>query len=426
MQALVIQPVKQYQEVLSQKLEELSITPVFVNSGKQALDKLQTQHFALVITDFDIGDMNGIELTKAIRKKPAANQHIPVLLFAPDSKQDTFLDGLQSGITEVFSHQKLTSLFDCLEYYSETLNAREKLSGHVLVIDDDKAIVNFLTTILDSMGLTSVTTSNAKEGIRLLEVVPFDLIITDFMLEGNVTGHGLIQTTRKIFSDKIRMPILAISGLDDPARRTMLLNAGANDYIAKPILPEEFMARVSNLITIKKLFDENELQRSQLEKMARTDQLTGLYNRHSMMWLASKHIGEAVRHSYPLSLAILDIDHFKSVNDNHGHSAGDEVLKEIATLLKENFRNEDYVARFGGEEFVIILTHCGIDAAITKIEQVRKRIENLRPADMYITASFGVSELAKDRYTFNMLFNSADAALYQAKGNGRNQVCAVN
>lgn len=152
-----------------------------------------------------------------------------------------------------------------------------------------------------------------------------------------------------------------------------------------------------------------------------TDQLTGLYNRHSLFDMGPKYLSDAKRHKFPVSLVVIDLDHFKNVNDTHGHATGDVVLKSIGQVLKDQCRTEDFVARFGGEEFVMLLSHCDIDFAISKAENLRKEVEAAQPAGLTITASLGVAAM-EEADDFNTLFEKADKAVYEAKESGRNKV----
>ena len=152
-----------------------------------------------------------------------------------------------------------------------------------------------------------------------------------------------------------------------------------------------------------------------------TDQLTGLYNRHSLFDIGPKYISDAKRHDFSVSLLVFDLDHFKNVNDTYGHGVGDVVLKAVGQVLNDNCRIEDTVARFGGEEFVMLLSHCDIDLAFTKAESIRIAIEKAKPNDLTITASIGVAALGLDD-DFESLFDKADKAVYEAKDTGRNKV----
>jgi len=152
------------------------------------------------------------------------------------------------------------------------------------------------------------------------------------------------------------------------------------------------------------------------------DQLTGLYNRHFLIDVAAKRISQAHRHKQELSVLMIDIDHFKAVNDEHGHSVGDAVLCEVATIFKQQSRSEDIVARFGGEEFVILLDNCDQARGAQKAELLRTSLIDSTIKGLRISASFGLAQLRDKDEAFDELLHRADEAVYKAKSNGRNRV----
>ena len=158
------------------------------------------------------------------------------------------------------------------------------------------------------------------------------------------------------------------------------------------------------------------------------DQLTKLYNRHYLLEIAEKAIKEAVCFSKPLSIIVIDIDHFKKLNDAHGHQVGDHVLASVAEFLLAAMQPTDVAARFGGEEFVLVLSHCTLNEAKAKAEKLRSKLQQLQPIGLEVTASFGVSalEIISGEASFNMLFKLADNAVYQAKNEGRNRVIVAS
>jgi diguanylate cyclase (GGDEF)-like protein len=181
--------------------------------------------------------------------------------------------------------------------------------------------------------------------------------------------------------------------------------------------------------SIEKQLLEEERQRliDELKQMSSTDFLTGLFNRRAFAGIAESQIASAKRHAWPLALILFDIDHFKSVNDRFGHDAGDAVLVELAAMTRRVFREGDFVARHGGEEFVALAPQCEFDAALALAERMRATIEaaDITLSDgerLKVTASFGVVSLATPVDTLDTLTQRADRALYAAKAAGRNRV----
>ena len=283
----------------------------------------------------------------------------------------------------------------------------------ILIVDDAPGNIQLLAQLLQDDYRIIVAT----EGQRCLELVHADPVPDLIMLDIEMPGLDGYEICRRLQADEklAAIPIIFITARDQSEDEEYGFQLGAVDYITKPFQPAIVEARVRTHITIKR-------QSDQLHYLAMRDQLTGLYNRHYLMDIAPRKLGNARRHAYPLSLMVIDIDYFKTVNDRHGHCAGDKVLQAVAGLLAGCCRTGDVVARFGGEEFVVFLDHCGIDAAAAKAEQLRLAVAGLRPAGLEISASFGVAQLQRDDQGFDDLFSRADAALYRAKAGGRNCV----
>jgi two-component system cell cycle response regulator len=252
----------------------------------------------------------------------------------------------------------------------------------------------------------------------------YDVVITDVVLEGEMSGLNVVRGIRSAPTEKREIPVLAVSGHEDMSRRVEILRSGANDYIEKPVVEDEFKARLGNLITSKQLLDQVRTQQDELRKLAVTDQLTGLYNRTYLAETAQKYVSSAIRHQESLSLLMLDLDKFKDINDTHGHAMGDTVLAAIGRMLTSRCREEDVVARFGGEEFIVLLPRCDLDNAIYKAEHLCQFVRELQPEGMMVSASFGVSSIHQGgrHIDFEKLLKEADTALYAAKGNGRDRV----
>jgi two-component system cell cycle response regulator len=276
---------------------------------------------------------------------------------------------------------------------------------------------------LEKLNLVITHYANAEEALSDFIANDYDLVITDVMLEGNIDGVSLVRMIRAQNTIQSQTPILALTSFDDPHRRIELFRAGVNDYVTKPPVEEELAARVNNLITNKRLLDHVRQQKHTLHEMAMKDQLTGCNNRHSLVEYAPKVLQDADRYNYPLSIMILDLDHFKLINDKHGHTVGDDVLADVGKQLRACCRQGDFVCRLGGEEFIMILPHCNSSSAITKAEELRARIENSSPGGIYVTASIGIASLSqRHKHDFDRLYKDADEAVYLSKKNGRNKV----
>jgi two-component system cell cycle response regulator len=284
-----------------------------------------------------------------------------------------------------------------------------------------------ITRDLKKMNLEVDYFNNAEDAYNAVLKNEYDLVITDVILKGAMSGLSLVRMIRALSNHNAELPILAMTGHDDPKRRIELFHAGINDYVTKPLVEEEFAARVNNLISNKRLHDKVREQKQALLQLALKDQLTTCHNRHSLVENAPRYISDAIRYEYPLSVMLMDLDYFKKINDEHGHDAGDRMLADIGKMLMKVFRIGDFVSRIGGEEFLIILPHCITDDAVSKGEQLRSMIENSRPGGLKITVSIGIACLSEEHGTdFEHLYKSADEALYHSKNNGRNKVTLIS
>jgi diguanylate cyclase (GGDEF)-like protein len=210
------------------------------------------------------------------------------------------------------------------------------------------------------------------------------------------------------------IPVIFVTGRTSENDEEKGLQLGAVDYITKPIRPAIVLARVTTHITLKQ-------QRDALQKMALHDQLTELYNRRYLMEAADQKIAQSRRYKFPLCVLMLDVDHFKKVNDNYGHAVGDSVLKVVAEILQRQSRKDDIAARIGGEEFVLLLGQCNKPDAVKRAEQLRLEIEQANPEGIKVTVSIGLAEYQQQE-NFDALLSLADQRLYQAKETGRNRV----
>jgi len=298
------------------------------------------------------------------------------------------------------------------------------LKGNILLIEEQQSVAAAIISLFGNYQSSIDHVTHLSAAKEKFTENNYELVITDFYLKNKEIGDDVINFVRgSNEGNKARIPILVISSDTEQIKRTALLRNGVNDYLAKPFDNDELIARSSNLIKNSRVYEQAKKQEEELIKLAMTDQLTGLYNRHSLFDLAPKYLSEAKRHQFPLSLLVIDLDYFKNVNDTYGHVVGDIVLKSVGKVLKDSCRKEDFVARFGGEEFVMLLSHCDLNFAATKAETLKEAIESDKPNGLTVTASIGVAGYSKND-DFDSLFEKADRAVYDAKNAGRNKVIA--
>jgi two-component system cell cycle response regulator len=291
---------------------------------------------------------------------------------------------------------------------------------HILIVDDHPDNIDLLKDRLEARGYATLTAQDGEEALAVVEAAqPMpDLILLDIMLP-RLTG---LEVARLIKGNKELpfIPIIMQTALDSTQDKVDGLDAGADDYITKPINFAELEARVRSLLRIKALQD-------QVERLSKTDALTEIDNRRHLEQRLEETFEHSLRMQEPFACVMCDLDKFKSVNDTHGHQAGDAVLRQLAALLKIAAREIDRVGRYGGEEFMLILPGATAEAAVTFAERVRKSVEEHTFAfdggSVQRTISCGVAGWPHTRITnVDALVRAADDALYVAKEQGRNRV----
>lgn len=303
----------------------------------------------------------------------------------------------------------------------------------ILVVDDHPDNIMVLRARLEARGYLVESAEDGEEALEKIYASPPDLVLLDVMMP-KIDG---MEVARRVKSDRSLpfIPVIMQTALDSTESMVQGLDAGADDYISKPINFKELEARVKSLLRIQALqqeLQERERQLSeandQLLTMSRTDALTGLDNR--------RHLGERLHEMWehgqrlhePLALVMCDIDHFKRVNDEHGHQAGDAVLRQFAEVIKSEARGIDRVGRYGGEEFVLLLPGTVLDAAVIFAERLRSAVEAHvftfgDGATLQRTMSCGVAAWPHPSINDQeALMRAADEALYVAKETGRNRV----
>lgn len=426
MKILVVNPSRVLQQILLTRLSDAGVEAVFVATGQAGLNRLLVERFDLLSVALHLPDMSGLEFRAAARDLDNA-RNVPIALLTSNDDRETQVTGLEAGITEVFRKSELDRFVDYLRDMKADEQARRRIEGRVLLVARAGTLAQY--PILDSLRDLGVTVQECRTGEEVMALMAQeepDLVLTEVLLDGEMTALGVLRAIRRAAGRCSRLPVLVLSSLDDVARRIELLRHGANDYLSLPAIPEELAARLGNLLQNTRLLDTVEAQQAHLRTMAMTDQLTALYNRHYLVDVAAHKLAEAHRHGWPVSLVVIDLDHFKRINDSHGHLAGDLVLSEVAEALREHCRPEDVAARMGGEEFVLLLPHCPHGDALIKAEQLRAVIEAAQPGGIRVTASMGVATLPAEVVgSFEKLFQAADEAVYVAKESGRNRIVSA-
>jgi len=303
----------------------------------------------------------------------------------------------------------------------------EQEKFQIVVVDDDAAIRRLVRLFLKRSGYDCVEFATGNEAREQLLKIPWDLAILDRRLP-DMDGVMLAQELKSRPEFKTRFVIM-LTGEDDQADKVEGLDLGADDYVTKPFQYPELLARIRAGKRIVDLQKELLETNKRLERLSITDGLTNLYNHRYFQDELGRAFEESARYGRPLSLAIVDLDFFKKVNDTYGHAVGDEVLKAVSRLFQDSIRTTDLAARYGGEEFAVMMPETGVHAAVTFAEKIRSLLESTpiqtQAGTVNVTVSIGVAAVPHPKiHAAKELIVAADKALYRAKDGGRNQVQA--
>lgn len=288
----------------------------------------------------------------------------------------------------------------------------------ILLVDDAAPYRVAMREMLETQLYTVIEAADGQEGLDQLEKHPdVKIIVTDYYMPV-MDGFEFVTRVRKKHKRE-QLAIIVLSGAREEDVAAKFLKFGANDFIKKPFSSEEFNWRINLNADHLELMD-------QLRRTANTDYLTGLLNRRAFYSAAGRLFFEAVAHGQELGVAMLDIDHFKKVNDTHGHDAGDVAIKDLAALLTLHLPAADAIARFGGEEFCVLARGKNPAAVKEMFESARKAVEAAvtRHGDVTFRFTVSIGVCVKPQATLEEAITRADALLYEAKNGGRNRVCA--
>ncbi len=421
-------------------------------SGREALELCGRSAVDVVLLDVMMPGMDGFEVCRRLKGDPGT-AHIPVVLVTALDQPADRVQGLEAGaddfltkpvdelalVARVRSLARFKQVVDELRRQVEssgTLGLQpggkgtplidEVGRGRVLLVEDRASSAERLVAALSQSHSVDLETA-PDDALFRAATGGYDLVV----LSSTLKDYDALRVCSQIRSlERTRdLPILLLAEGEDRARIVRGLDIGVNDYLLRPVDRNELMARVRSQLRRKRYSDRlRDIMQASLQ-MAVTDPLTGLHNRRYLESHLGGLIDAAADGDKPLSLMILDIDHFKSVNDTFGHDAGDEVLRSFAERVKTVIRGVDVVCRLGGEEFIIVMPDTALDVAARVAERVRQSIGDTDFSidkgvrQISITVSIGIAERRNGREA-DVLMKRADLALYRSKAQGRNRVSA--
>ncbi len=447
---LVVDDIPANVKLLEARLSAEYFDVVTAMSGRDALAICDRAECDLVLLDVMMPDMDGFEVCRRLKSNPVTH-HIPVIMVTALDQPSDKVRGLEAGaddflpkpiselaliarvrslarlkmVTDELRMRVLTSHEIGIESPEREAVADTGRNGRVLIVDDRPASYERIAATLAKEHDVEVEADPSQALFHAADG-NYDLLIVSLGLE-NFDALRLCSQIRSL--DRTRnLPILAITEPDNTARMLRGLEIGVNDFLIRPVDKNELLARTRSQVR-KRRYTERLRDNVQMSiEMAITDALTGLFNRRYM----ENHLGTLVEQAgargKPLAVLALDIDHFKSINDSHGHDAGDDVLRDFALRIKRSIRGIDLACRCGGEEFIIVMPETDMAVAASVAERLRRRIatepfvisEGTRTIP--VTLSIGIATLREGNDTPASLLKRADQALYRAKRDGRNRV----
>ena len=449
---LVVDDVPANVKLLEARLSAEYFDVVTAMNGAEALAICDKAECDIVLLDVMMPDMDGFEVCRRI-KANRKTHHIPVVMVTALDHPSDRVKGLSAGaddfltkpvsdvalIARVRSLSRLKMMTD--ELRMRALTSRDigmqdpdnqamsdaGQSGRVLIIDDRASAAERLQGMLSPQHEVEIE-CNPSEAVFHAAEGNFDLLIVSLGLE-HCDALRLCSQLRSLERTR-NLPVLAICDGEDNVRMIRGLEIGVNDYLMRPIDANELHARARTQIRKKRYADRLRDNVQQSIEMAITDGLTGLYNRRYMESHLGSLLEQAASRGKPLTILVLDIDFFKSINDSYGHDAGDDVLREFATRIRKSIRGIDLACRLGGEEFVIVMPETDMAVATIVAERLRRRIaseafgisQGAKAID--VTISIGIATLDTADDTASTILKRADQALYRAKRDGRNRVVA--
>lgn len=449
---LVVDDILPNVKLLEAKLSSEYYDVLTATSGEEALRKVEHDSPDIVLLDVMMPGMDGFEVCRKIKANPLV-AHIPVVMVTALTDSTDKIRGLQAGADDFLSKPvndtalmaRVRSLVR-LKMTIDEWRVRENTASQLGVADERSSVMDepvegasillvedqdFETEkIISTFRQDNDSIHAVKSGVQAMEYAAthdFDLMIISLNLRGE---DGLRLCSHLRSNERTRaVPILMLATEEEMSRVAHGLEIGAHDYLLRPIDRNEILARARSQIRRKRFQDRLRANYEISLSMALTDSLTGLYNRRYMEVHLQKLLQKNEATKKALCVLLFDIDHFKQVNDTHGHSVGDEVLKTFAFRLKDGLRSFDLVARLGGEEFVAILPDITVEMAHFVSERLRRSIADkpfrcsAQGGALTVTTSVGGTIIESGNHTVQSVLDRADKALYAAKNDGRN--CTV-
>ena len=412
---LLVENSRTFTTVLREAIEQRLELPVSVATSLAEAGALldREQGWFLVLTGLVLADGDRDEVVSYF-----VNRGLPTIVVSSVYDEDLRKRVLQQQIIDYVLKNTPGSV-DYLVWLVQRMERNRRISA--LVVDDSPSARGYAAALL---GMYGYRVSQAADGNAALRALEADPAIRLVIVDQEMPGMEGVELTRRLRALRARdkVAVIGISGNSDPSLIPRFLKNGANDFLRKPFSREEFFCRVSQNV------DQLELIGT-LQDLATRDFLTGLPNRRSFLEQSQRQLAQP-RHDSSITVAMVDIDHFKHINDSLGHEAGDQAIRAVASVLQANTRPHDISARFGGEEFCLLVNDMAVDDVAQHFERLRLAVQALRlqfgERTLTMTVSIGTCSMPAASSNLHLLITEADRQLYLAKAAGRNQVCSAH
>ncbi len=439
-------------EVLADTLPADEYETILAYSGPEALEKVAEETPDLIILDIMMPGMDGYEVIRRLKKDPSTYE-IPIILITALHGMEDKLKGMEAGADEYLNKPvniielltRVKSLVRLKRYreqlkihvnsrdafilptgYKETIE-RTKDFPVVLLAEGKEEDARLIRGYLDGEHYHVKWARDGEETVSRTQKERIDVIILNTVLP-DMEGFEVCRHLKGM--DRTRnIQIIMVSPSPDLEGKIRGVDLGADDFFVKPVNVRELKARVNVLLRNKAHMDRLSANYENALQSAITDKLTGIYNQHYFRHFLEQEVRRSQRHSHVVALILMDVDDFKEYNDTLGHLAGDRILRELGQLLAQNIRTVDMVARYGGDEFALVLTYTDMERAVNTAERIRHMIhthifnDHISLPGKRMSASLGVAFCPRDSAEVDGLIEMADRSLYRAKREGKNRTC---
>lgn len=442
-------------KLLEARLSSEYFEVITAENGPTALERIEKEAPDIVLLDVMMPGMSGFEVCEKVKANPKT-AHIPIVIVTALSETKDRIQGLEAGaddfltkpvsdkalLARVRNLTRLKMMMDAfrsraetyeqlgLEYGIVTISREDATKASILLIEDSLDSANYIKEVLQTkMDDDIVVFEDGTVAIDSALEDSYELVILsmDLMKEDSLRLVAQLRAREELRN----LPVLILIEEHEEEALTKAFELGVNDYLVRPIESSELILRSRTQIRHRRYQERLSSDYRDTLAMAVTDSLSGLYNRRYLETHLPRMMQEAIHDMKDLTVIMVDVDHFKDVNDRYGHATGDDVLKEVAKRIRENVRSFDLVTRLGGEEFVVVMPDCSMKFVQATAERVRAKVSDLpivvgSNERIPVTVSLGCAQIIGPGDTAEELLKRADLAMYKAKTLGRNKVWVMD